>query len=145
MTETEKPKVRMGLAVFIFKDGKFLVGQRRNAHGDGTWSVPGGHIEFGESFEQTAEREAFEETGLKIKNIRFGALTNDYFESEGKHYVTVWMLSDYDSGEVTIAEPDKFVQMAWVDFKSLPSPLFFPWKQLMSSEFYGKFTHFAGG
>lgn len=126
---------RVGIGVFIFKDGKFLMGQRRNSHGDGTWSVPGGHLEFGESFEDTARREVSEETGVAIKNIRFGAVTNDYFAEEAKHYVTIWMLSDYDSGIVTITEPDKFIKLEWHDFDDLPSPLFLPWRQLLSSEF----------
>jgi hypothetical protein len=41
----------------------------------------------------------------KIKNIRFGALTNDFMEAEGKHYITIWMLSDYDKGEVKLWSP----------------------------------------
>lgn len=105
------------------------------AHGEGSWSVPGGHLELGESFAATARREALEETGVSIKNIRFGALTNDYFEAEGKHYVTVWMLADYDYGEASILEPDKFVDQGWFDFDSLPSPLFLPWRELLASEF----------
>lgn len=130
--------MRVGIGVFIFKDGKFLMGQRRNAHGDGSWSVPGGHLEFGESFEETAIREAKEETNLDIKNVRFGAVTNDYFEAEQKHYITVWMLSDYAGGEVEIVEPDKFIKMEWRDFKTLPEPLFLPWNQLLKSEFIEK-------
>jgi 8-oxo-dGTP diphosphatase len=69
---------RVGVAIFIFKDGKFLIQQRQGAHGAGSWSVPGGHLEFGESFEDTARREAREETGLEISNVRFGAVTNDF-------------------------------------------------------------------
>ncbi|HEX6995608.1 MAG TPA: NUDIX domain-containing protein [Gammaproteobacteria bacterium] len=60
--------------------------RRTNVHGDGTWSAPGGHIDKGESLEQCAQREVFEETGVTIKNIRFLAVTNDIFEAEGKHY-----------------------------------------------------------
>jgi 8-oxo-dGTP diphosphatase len=126
---------RVGVGVFIFKDGKFLMGKRRGSHGEGSWSLPGGHLEFGESFADTARREVLEETGVRIKNIRFGALTNDYFEKEGKHYVTVWMLSDYDSGEAAILEPAKCVDQDWFDFDTLPSPLFLPWEQLLKSEF----------
>lgn len=76
-----------------------------------------------------------EETGVTIKRVRFGAVTNDYFKSEGKHYVTIWMLSDYESGENSIKEPDKSVAQGWFDFNSLPSPLFLPWDQLLESEF----------
>ena len=126
---------RIGIGVFVFKDGKFLMGKRRNAHGDGTWSIPGGHLEFGESFEDTAIREVKEETGLKIKNVRFGAVTNDVFEVEDKHYVTIWVLSDWESGTEEITEPDKFVSMEWRDFDNLPKPLFLPLEQLLSSQF----------
>ncbi|OYX42415.1 hypothetical protein B7Y94_03475 [Candidatus Saccharibacteria bacterium 32-49-12] len=126
---------RIGVGVFIIKDGKFLMGQRRNSHGDGTWSVPGGHLEYGESFEETAKREALEETGLEINNVRFAAVTNDYFESEDKHYVTVWVVSEWSSGEAVINEPDKCVALEWYDFDDLPAPLFLPWRQLLASEF----------
>jgi 8-oxo-dGTP diphosphatase len=126
---------RIGIGVFVFKNGKFLMGRRRNAHGDGTWSIPGGHLEFGETFEDTAKREVLEETGLAIKNVRFGAVTNDYFRDEGKHYVTVWVLSDWESGKEHITEPDKYVDMEWRDFDTLPEPLFLPWQQLLSSQF----------
>lgn len=126
---------RIGIGVFIIKNGKFLMGRRRNAHGDGTWSIPGGHLEFGETFEDTARREMLEETGLKINNVRFGAVTNDYFKVEGKHYVTIWMLSDWESGIEKIMEPDKFIELQWLDLSSLPEPLFLPWRQLLGSQF----------
>ncbi len=126
---------RIGIGVFIFKDGKFLMGKRMGSHGEGSWSVPGGHLEFGESFADTAKREVLEETGVNIKNVRFGAVTNDYFENEQKHYVTIWMLADHESGEATILEPEKFVNQGWFDFDTLPEPLFLPWKQLLNSEF----------
>lgn len=106
---------RVGVGVFVFKDGKFLMGQRRGAHGAGSWSVPGGHLAFNESPEETAIREVREETGLEIGNVSFAAVTNDVFADEGKHYVTLWMKSDWVGGEPTITEPDKFVEQAWVD------------------------------
>jgi len=126
---------RIGIGVFVFKNGEFLMGRRRNAHGDGTWSIPGGHLEFGESFEDTAKREVLEETGLVIKNIRFGAVTNDHFTTDDKHYVTIWMVSDWASGKERITEPDKFVKLEWRKFNDLPKPLFLPWKQLLKSRF----------
>lgn len=126
---------RIGIGVFVFKDGKFLMGKRIGSHGKGSWSIPGGHLEFGESFADTAKREVLEETGLNIKNIHFGAVTNDYFPKEEKHYVTIWMLSDYDSGTATILEPNKCIEQDWFDFNTLPSPLFLPWEQLLKSEF----------
>ncbi|UWZ57655.1 NUDIX domain-containing protein [Dactylosporangium aurantiacum] len=125
--------VRVGIGVFVCRGGRFLMGRRRGAHGAGTWSVPGGHLEFGESFEDTAVREVAEETGVQIGNVRFGAVTNDVFPGEGRHYVTVWMLSDHVAGEPAILEPDKCTDLAWHDFDDLPEPLFLPWRQLVRS------------
>ena len=73
----ERPKV--GVGVIIVKEGKILLGKRKNAHGEGTWCPPGGHLELGESYEECAKRETFEETGLQIKNLQFITATNDIF------------------------------------------------------------------
>lgn len=126
---------RVGIGVFVIRDGKFLMGHRKGSHGSGTWSIPGGHMEFGESFEQTAKREVMEETGLVIENVRFGAVTNDVFENDKKHYVTVWVLSDAPEGEPSITEPDKFIDQEWIDIGMLPDPLFLSWHSLLDSEF----------
>ena len=111
--------------------------KRQGSHGSGSWSVPGGWMEYGEAFEETAQREVMEEVGLKIKNIRFGAVTNNVFPEDKIHSITVWVLSDYESGEPKILVPDKISAMEWRDFGSLPQPLFKPWDELLSSEFIG--------
>lgn len=119
-------EIRSGLGVFVWKEGKFLMGKRRGSHGHDTWSVPGGHLEFGESWEECAKREVMEETGVKIANIRFVAATNDLFPDHNKHYTTIWVASDWEEGEPTITEPDKWVDQEWRDFSTLPDNLFEP-------------------
>lgn len=135
MNNMENPNVRVGIGVFVFKDGKFLMQKRQGSHGEGTWSLPGGHLEFGESFEDTARREVKEESNLEIKNVRFGAVTNDHFVDEHKHYVTIWVLSDWAGGELKNMEPEKCTAQSWNTFDDLPSPLFLTWNQLLESEF----------
>lgn len=137
----DKNQVRVGVGAFVFRDGKFLMQKRCGSHGEGSWSVPGGHIDFGESPEETAEREVLEETGCEIDNVRFAAVTNDHFVDEGKHYVTWWTMSDWKSGEPYITEPDKCTDQMWTDFDNLPSPLFLPWEQLLDSEFIDNMKH----
>lgn len=134
----DKPQVRVGLAVFILRDGKFLMLKRRGSHGAGTWAPPGGHVEFGESFEETARREAKEETDLDITNIRFGALTNDPLLEENKHYVTIWMLSDCPEGQEKIMEPEKCESMQWCNMTTLPEPLFYNWKNIQKTDLVKK-------
>lgn len=62
----------------------------------GTWQLPGGHLDYGESILVCAERETLEETGLKIKGIKVVAVTNDIFEKEGKHYITLFVLCEME-------------------------------------------------
>ena len=130
--------VRVGIGVFVKKDGQFLMGKRMGAHGEGSWSLPGGHLEFNETFTDTAKREVLEETGMEVTNVRFAAITNDCFKKENKHYITIWVIADHKDGKPKILEPDKCVAQKWCTFNSLPFPLFLPWEQLLKSEFLEK-------
>jgi len=122
---------RVGVGVFVWKDDKLLMGQRLGSHGANTWSIPGGHLEHGESWAEAAKREVLEETGMIVDNVRFVAATNDIFVKDQKHYVTIWVETDWISGEPTITEPDKWVNQEWRTFQSLPSSLFEPcWSNL---------------
>ena len=56
---------RIGVVVIIKKDNKILFGKRKGSHGEGSWSFPGGHLEFNENIEDCAVREVLEETGIK--------------------------------------------------------------------------------
>lgn len=127
---------RVGVGVLVNKAGRVLMLRRCNVHGDGTWSAPGGHIDIGESLERCAQREVFEETGVTIKNIRFFAVTNDIFETEGKHYVTIWMSAEYESGTAFVAAPEESSEIGWFDQSDLPRPLFLPFQNLMKSKQY---------
>lgn len=126
---------RIGVGVMISKDGKILLGKRKNSHGAGEWSFPGGHLEFNESVFNCAIREVDEEVGLKIKNLRKGPYTEDIFEAEGKHYLTMFVMGDYDSGEVLLKEPEKCDGWVWFLPSDLPEPLFLPIRNLIKSEF----------
>jgi 8-oxo-dGTP diphosphatase len=77
-----------------------------------------------------------EETGVTIKNIRFFAVTNDIFEAEGKHYVTIWMSADYERGSAFVAAPEESTEVGWFDQSALPEPLFFPFQNLVSGKHY---------
>lgn len=115
---------KIGCGVFVIRDGKVLLGKRKSKHGQGQWASPGGHLEHGEEPEDCAKREVDEETGLQIKNIRQATYTNHVFEGTAKHYVTLWMVSEYAGGTAQVKEPDKFEQWDWFDWNHLPSPLF---------------------
>ena len=123
----------VGVAVIVIKDNKVLLGKRKNSHASGTWQFPGGHLEFNESIKDCARRELFEETGIKVKNIRLGPYTNDIFQKEKKHYITLFVVADYDSGVLEFKEPEKCEKWDWFEWGKLPEPLFLPIKNLMAS------------
>jgi 8-oxo-dGTP diphosphatase len=129
----DRPKV--GLGVLIRHQGKILLGKRKNAHGEGDWCAPGGHLEAAESFEECALREVGEETGLKIKNLRFATCTNDIFINEDKHYVTIIMVADWEGGDPELKEPDKCEKWEWFDWNNLPDHLFLPNVNLKKQNF----------
>mgnify|MGYP001562046769 FL=1 len=107
----------------VLKDGKVLLTRRKGSHGAGEYSFPGGHLEYMESFEDCARRETTEESGIKIKNIKFLYLANVKKYSP-KHYVHIGMVADWASGEPTALEPNKTEGWKWYDLDNLPKPLF---------------------
>ena len=131
-----RPKI--GVGVCVVHDGKVLFGKRLNAHGDGTWCFPGGHLEYGETFEQCAIREVLEETGLTIENPRMVGCTNDVFKKENKHYVTIYMQAESTSSDAKVLEPEKMTDWQWFSWDELPSPLFLPMQTLIKSGFRAK-------
>ena len=74
----------------IFRDGDVLLVERGKPPVSGVWSLPGGHIEPGESARDAAQREILEETGVSVELLgladvhdviikdRSGALTAHY-------------------------------------------------------------------
>ena len=119
----------------MVKDNRVLLGKRKNAHGAGTWQFPGGHLEFNESIEDCAKRETLEETGIHIKPIRFGPYTNDIFEEEQMHYVTLFVIAEHDSGIVEVREPERCERWGWFEWPHLPQPLFLPIQNLLKQNF----------
>ena len=117
---------RVGLGVFVKKEGKILVGERKGSHGAGPWALPGGHLEGGELFEECCKREVFEETGLIIRDPRPLVFTNDVFIDEGLHYVTLFFTADYDSGELVVRESRQCEEWRWVSLDHIPQPIFLP-------------------
>jgi 8-oxo-dGTP diphosphatase len=108
---------------------------RRGSHGGGTWSFPGGHLEFGEDVEACAKREAEEETGATISIVRRGPFTNDIFSELSSHYVTLFVVAEHVSGNIEAREPEKCERWEWFDWKGLPQPLFLPVQNLVQTGF----------
>lgn len=123
--------VRVGVAAIIVRDGRILLGERIGSHGAHTWATPGGHLEFGESIEACAARETLEETGLVVSSFKKLGFTNDVFEQDNKHYITLFVVGTSDEGEPQVMEPNKCKQWQWCALDDLPAPLFLSLNNLL--------------
>lgn len=116
--------IKTGVGVIIIENGKTLLTQRIGKFGGGSYGSLGGHVEFGESLIEAVQREAMEELGIKLKNIKFLVCSN--IIKYNKHYIDITFTAQIDSGEPTIMETDKIASIDWYDLNNLPSPLFEP-------------------
>lgn len=123
---------RVGVGVIVRRGDEVLLLHRTGAHGAGSWSTPGGHLDHGETPEQCAARELREETGVEVRDLRFRAITNDIFEPDGRHYVTIWMEGDYGGGEAAVASAREASRVGWFRWSQLPAPLFLPFRNLLA-------------
>ena len=115
----ERPFI--GVIVLVMREGHFLAGKRIGGTAEGEYGVPGGHLEFGESFEECARREVDEETGMTIANPEVIGVSN-VRHYDGIHYTMILMRADWASGEPALREPDRCEGWDWFDPEQLPEP-----------------------
>jgi uncharacterized protein (TIGR00730 family) len=80
-------------------------------------------------------REALEEAGIELGVCEFAGVTNDIFEAEGRHYVTVFYTSIWRGGEPSVREPSKCEAWRWAPWHDLPENLFLPLRHLREQGF----------
>lgn len=131
-------QTKVGIGVAVFKNGKILLGKRKGSHGQGEYASPGGHLDFGESFEECARRECLEEAGISIKNLQFMFVSN-LRHYPGKHYVHIQLKAEWESGEPEVKEPDRCKSWGWYTMDNLPTPLFKTFPLLKKSLKTGKY------
>lgn len=95
---------RVGVGVFVFNRDRILLVKRAQEPALGVWTVPGGLVEIGESLEQTAHRELFEECGIKVHLLDkidvFEYIKTNRHNGVEYHYVVIEFLAEYLSGEL---------------------------------------------
>ncbi|RDX89954.1 Geranyl diphosphate phosphohydrolase, partial [Mucuna pruriens] len=138
------PVPRVAVVVFLVKGRSVLLGRRRSSVGNATFALPGGHLEFGESFEECAAREVKEETGLEIGKAEFVTVTNNVMLEEARkcHYVTIFMrvVMGVDAAKEEQVpqnlEPHKCDGWEWYEWDHLPHPLFGPLHKMVIQGFH---------
>jgi len=128
--EEIKKRVGAGIGVLLIRGVKVLLGKRHDdavkassaLHGEGTWTLPGGKMEFHESLEEAGKREVLEETGIKIKKIKVIGVSNDRVVDA--HFITVHLKAEEFEGEARVMEPDEITEWRWFSFDELPKPMY---------------------
>jgi len=121
--ELGKDCIGVGCGAIIINDNNEVLLLKRSENSrtePGTWSRPGGAVEYGESLKQAVEREVFEETNVKVEVIRFLEITENIHED--KHWIAIGFLAKYISGEPEIPEKEKHKhdEIRWFKIDSLP-------------------------
>lgn len=115
------PHVAADAIVFTL-DGMVLLIKRKD---NGKWALPGGFMEAGETPNQTALRELYEETGLRSVKVTYidSALAADPKRDPRAHIMSFMCLyvSPYLSSDLPLAASDDASMAVWVPASSLPS------------------------
>ncbi len=131
----------VGVGVVLVRQDRVFLARRQGAHGEETWASAGGHLEWGETLEECARREALEELGVTVGGLQFLCISN--IIAYGRHYVDVEFLGDIGDQEPQLAEPEAFSEFGWFPLDDLPEPLFQAARYALESYRSGR-TYFSG-
>ena len=129
--DTRKYPVRphIGVGVLLIRDNHLLLIKRKYNPDAGYWSIPGGHLDLGEKVVTAAEREAYEETGFKVKVSGLaGIIDKIMYDNIGRieyHYVLINYFVEQIEGNPT--QPPKAADDA-LDAKFVPFDQFKKYK-----------------
>jgi 8-oxo-dGTP diphosphatase len=107
----ENKKMGIGVGVLVLQNNKILLGKRNDdankasslLHGEGTWTMPGGKVDFGETIMTTAKRELFEETGIQANDLEVFCINEEILPDV--HFATVGLLLKECSQNPQTKEP----------------------------------------
>lgn len=113
------PKVGVGV-LLVDGSGRVLLTLRTRPPEAGCWSIVGGKLDYLETLEACAVREAREEAGLEIIIERLLCVTNHLLPDEAQHWVSPAYLGRILAGQARNCEPEKTRAVRWFSLDQLP-------------------------
>jgi ADP-ribose pyrophosphatase YjhB (NUDIX family) len=122
VTDREYPvRPFVGIGIVVIKGDRVLLCRRGKPPNIGSWTLPGGAQEVGETCEAAARRELAEETGLTVGSLHFAAYVDTISrDPDGRvrfHYTILDFAARWDAGE-PIAGSD-VSEVAWAPVDDL--------------------------
>ncbi len=123
--------IKIGCELFVLRDKAILLGKRKNCYGEGSWGLPGGHLEYGETLIDCARRELKEELGIEAICLRPIIIT-DNLNYRGQ-YVHISFLVKQFSGEIKCMEPELCSECLFFESEKLPPNIFGPHQKILKA------------
>jgi ADP-ribose pyrophosphatase YjhB (NUDIX family) len=113
----------VGIGIVVLTPDSVLLVRRGRPPAMGTWSLPGGAQELGETAEQAARRELFEETGLAVGDLTLAANVDSIHHDETGalqyHYTILDFAARYDGGDIRFGSD--VTDIVWAPLDGLES------------------------
>lgn len=123
MTHPKQPRVRVAV---VLPQGDRLLMVRHRKGDNRYWLLPGGGLDYGETFEQCAAREVREETGLEIEAKRVLYISEAICPEGTRHIVNVFMLGEIKGGALQVGDEEILDGAEFVSFEDLPGLTLYP-------------------
>lgn len=123
-----KQQPAAAVAVIIKRGHSLLLSRRQNIPQRNSWQCAGGYLQAGESVLNVAQRCAAQ-TGVQISKLIAGPYTNNLFNENSVHSVSLYLMAQHCEGEAA-------ADWSWHDWQHLPQPLFLP-LQLLCDQHHG--------
>ena len=129
-----QPLIMVGSAVLVLNDKNQLLMMKRADNNN--WGIPGGAMELGETAEETARRELFEETGLEVDELKlFGVFSGkelyyQYPSGEEVYNVSIVFLAHDVHGSIKFLDGEHY-EFRYFDLAQIPGNISPPIKPIL--------------
>ena len=114
------PRINPAIIIAVKKEDSILV-TRKSEWKPNRYGLVAGFIEYGENIEECAIREVFEETKIKIKNIKYVASQFWPFP----YQLMIGLEAEYEDGEIFLDE-NELAEAKWLKFSELKNDILPP-------------------
>ena len=124
--EQGKDYIGIGVGAFILNPHSHVLLMKRgplSKNEVGSWIIPGGAVNFGETLRQAVVREVKEEIGVEIELDGQIPAIDHLIPGEKQHWVTNIFPAHITTGIPQVKEPGKCDEIGWFAMDKLPSPL----------------------